>query len=158
MLSACSFIVSDYRRASLRDCQPRKSFFLTSIANKIIFLLWSGPAPTTNQASVCTALLRFATCPTARPPGTSETALLKDCYSRGITQLELRTFGALNVGAFCGRGFASYSDDAMEDILRFGTWDAWNVPCLIQGHASLLDCVLQAEDIFGENWIIMANS
>lgn len=54
------------------------------------------------------------------------------------------------------RAVATYSDDAREDFLRFGRFDTLQARCLIQGPANLLDCVLQAEELFGTRWMIMA--
>jgi len=54
------------------------------------------------------------------------------------------------------RAVATYSDDAREDFLRFGRFDTLQARYLIQGPANLLDCVLQAEELFGTRWMIMA--
>ena len=98
--------------------------------------------------------------PTARPSGKTEQALLDDCCARGIFHLELKTSSDLNVQHQVRRAVATYSDNTMENFLRYGTVNATRTgnvwPRITQGDASILDCVLQAEELFGDRWMIMA--
>ena len=122
------------------------------------------------NTSLLKALVNFALCPVAIPsdPSLSKntTDMIKECFSRNIIQLKMKTPGnedlrpnnSVKLDWEPGtRAIATYTGHEYEDFFRFGTLDASHLNCLIQGSASIPECVLQAEDLFGTDWLILSN-
>ena len=132
---------------------------------------FSHPSTGDSNTSLSKALVNFALCPVAAPPDPSSrrnmTDIIRDCFSRNIIQLRLKTPGNEELRPNNSvklswepdiRAIATHSGHESEDFFRFGTFDVSYLNCLIQGSASIPECVLQAEELFGTDWLILSNS
>ncbi|MCJ1403849.1 hypothetical protein MMC11_007072 [Xylographa trunciseda] len=113
------------------------------------------------------AMVKFAL--SARAGGRSMPAArqMELCMMRGVTELqfkrpgsnELRTITDATVYTFPPelKAVASYSGNPMADFLRFGAADAARLPCIIQGSATIWDCISYRRHEIGDTFLIMAN-
>ena len=121
----------------------------------------SEPSTGDRVARLSNALINWALARRVERTAQSRENLASQCHSLGVTQLRLKAPGWDGIGNDPDyphkiRAIASYSDDEMADLLRFGTFDVDHLHCLIQGMASIYECICVAVREFGDRWIIMA--
>ena len=150
--------------ASLRVYNSQKLRFSvrTSPDSSAIYLRCTQTSSGDSFTELGKALVNWALATRAEPSNRHVKEELSECLGYGISELRLKTSGydALyllpdfleNIMAV-----ATYSGDAMSDFLRFGSFDAWNMHCIIQGRASIFDCISLGHNRFKKGWMIMAN-
>ena len=127
-----------------------------------LYLRCAHPSSGDKLARLGKALVNWALAARVKPSNRNAKDELTQCLDYGITQLQLKAPGCDGLHATPDfpantMAVASYSDNPMGDLLRFGTFDAMHLYCIIQGTASIYDCVSSAHERYGAGWIIMAN-
>ena len=128
--------------------------------NAGIYLHCTQPSTGDNYTAVSVALVTFALAARAKPSNRPLEDQLQDCIASNLRQFQLKKPGSsqdVDYGPADVRVIASYSGDPMADFMRFGTGDASALYCIIQGNASIYDCAVQANQLFGSSWLIMSN-
>ena len=131
--------------------------------NPIIKLRYRFPSTGDQYASFSKALTNFALAPAATASSMPLADILDHPTFRKLRKLQFKRPGSSYLledemaGERDVRAVASYSGNKMADFLRFGTEDATNLRCIIQDSASIHECVIQAEELYGSHWLIMAN-
>ena len=131
-----------------------------------IYLHCTQPSTGDISTAVSIALVAFALAARAKPSNRPLEDQLQDCISCNLRQLQFKKPGSselrlnqqdLDYAPSDARAIASYSGDPMADFMRFGTTDASALYCIVQGNASIYDCAVQANQLFGTSWLIMSN-
>ncbi|MCJ1394340.1 hypothetical protein MMC18_007218 [Xylographa bjoerkii] len=113
------------------------------------------------------AMLKFALSARAVRRNLPAAKQVELCMMGRVTELQLKRPGSHELRLVTGaaeytfrsdlKAVASYSGDPMADFLRFGAPDAARLPCIVQGSASIWDCVAYARTRIGDQYLIMAN-
>ncbi|MCJ1326780.1 hypothetical protein MMC10_003446 [Thelotrema lepadinum] len=120
----------------------------------------SEPSTGDRVAKLSSALINWALARRVERTGHSKEDLLRQCRSLSVTQLSLKAPGWDGIGCHPDfptkiRAIASYGYDELANFLRFGTFDVDGLKCLIQGPASVYECICLAAKEYGDGWIIM---
>ena len=151
---------------SLRNLKSTKARFSIRQGDELntIHLRCMYPSTGDEYAQLLPALINWSCAlRLSETSGVGHAELQRKCANSGLTELLLKdvAFDPLRSHPTwpqeC-RAIASYSGDDWSDILRFGTFDAKFLDCVVQDGASIYDCVLAAYERFGEGgWLIMAD-
>ena len=130
-----------------------------------VHLRCSQPSTGDNLTQLLPSLINWSCALRVRPVGIDIKNLQQKCIDQQLLELVLKdsAFDSIHSDPSwpdtC-RAIASYSGDGWSDLLRFGTYDARYVECVVQDGASIFDCVQAANERFGTSktgWIIMAD-
>jgi hypothetical protein len=85
------------------------------------------------------------------------------CVNNGVVNLQLKAPGNDSsaydsISLSQSRAVAVYSCHRWCDLLRFGSAEMNDLSIIIQGAATIFDCVIEATKAYNNGWIIMANS
>ena len=126
-----------------------------------IQLQCSEPSTGDKDCRISNALVNWALATRVKRTNQDKVDQIAACAKTGINELNLKAPGWDILGCHPRFGdhieaMASYSGDEMADFLRFGTFDVENLNCIIQGMASIYECVCCAAKQYRNRWIIMA--
>ena len=104
------------------------------------------------------ALVNFALAKRVRASEKPLQAQILECVEEGVGNLTLiqPKSGSIMSEVQNQMCVATYGGHELADFLRFGSPVADNVPCVIQGPASISDCALAARQAYGSVFLIMA--